>query len=156
MKLEYQTIHNRITKLQVNLTYNLYIYIYTLFFFNSETSCEIFFSGGQIYMIRINCLSKGYNINSRLRTVSLWRRANARNVRPHYPYWQYTDLFVFRFVSLLCLRSTLRLKLQYVSISRHNVLCVNTNMLDNLPYRNFPRIPVFFDSSKTKDQKHFY
>ena len=49
MKLEYQTIHNRITKLQVNLTYNLYIYIYTLFFFNSETSCEIFFSGGQIY-----------------------------------------------------------------------------------------------------------
>ena len=22
------------------------------------------------------------------------RRANARNVRPYYPYWQYTDLFV--------------------------------------------------------------
>ena len=40
---------------------------------------------------------------------SLWRRANARNVRLHYPYWQYTDLFIFRFVSLLCLRSTLRL-----------------------------------------------
>ena len=39
--------------------------------------------------------------------VSLWRRANARNVRPYYPYWQYTDLFIFRFVSLLCLRSTL-------------------------------------------------
>ena len=33
---------------------------------------------------------------------------NARNVRPYYPYWQYTDLFIFRFVSLLCLRSTLR------------------------------------------------
>ena len=29
--------------------------------------------------------------------VSLWRRANARNVRPYYPYWQYTDLFIFRF-----------------------------------------------------------
>ena len=42
-------------------------------------------------------------------SVSLWRRANARNVRPYYPYWQYTDLFIFRFVSPLCLRSTLRL-----------------------------------------------
>ena len=36
-------------------------------------------------------------------------KANARNVRPYYPYWQYIDLFIFRFVSLLCLRSTLRL-----------------------------------------------
>ena len=26
-------------------------------------------------------------------SVSLWRRANARNVRLYYPYWQYTDLF---------------------------------------------------------------
>ena len=34
-------------------------------------------------------------------SVSLWRRANARNVRPCYPYWQYTDLFIFRFVPLL-------------------------------------------------------
>ena len=42
-------------------------------------------------------------------SVSFWRRANARNVRLYYPYWQYTDLFIFRFVSLLCLRSTLRL-----------------------------------------------
>ena len=41
--------------------------------------------------------------------VSLWRRANARNIRLYYPYWQYTDLFIFRFVSLLCLRSTLHL-----------------------------------------------
>ena len=32
----------------------------------------------------------------------------------YYPYWQYTDHFIFRFVSLLCLRSTLRL-LQYSS-----------------------------------------
>ena len=37
------------------------------------------------------------------------QRANARNVRLYFPYWQYTDLFIFRFVSLLCLRSTLRL-----------------------------------------------
>ena len=33
----------------------------------------------------------------------------ARNVRLFYPYRQYTDLFIFRFVSLLCLRSTLRI-----------------------------------------------
>ena len=26
-----------------------------------------------------------------------------RNVRLYYPYWQYTNLFIFRFVSLLCL-----------------------------------------------------
>ena len=33
----------------------------------------------------------------------------SRNVRLYYPYWQYTDLFIFRFVFLLSLRSTLRL-----------------------------------------------
>ena len=42
-------------------------------------------------------------------SVSLRRRADARNVRLYYPYWQYTDLFIFQFVSLLCLRSTLRI-----------------------------------------------
>ena len=38
-------------------------------------------------------------------------RANARNVRLYYyyPYRQYTDLIIFRFVSLLCPRSALRL-----------------------------------------------
>ena len=30
--------------------------------------------------------------------VSLWRRAYARNVRLYYPYRQYTNLFIFRFV----------------------------------------------------------
>ena len=43
--------------------------------------------------------------------VSLWRRANARNVRLYNPYCHYTDhfifLFTFRFVSEHCLRSTL-------------------------------------------------
>ena len=29
---------------------------------------------------------------------SLWQRANARNVRLYYPYWQYTNLFIFWFV----------------------------------------------------------
>ena len=40
---------------------------------------------------------------------SLWGSANARNVTLYHTYWQYTDHFVFRFLSLLCLRSTLRL-----------------------------------------------
>ena len=39
---------------------------------------------------------------------ALSRRANARNVRLYYPHWQDTDLFIIPFVSLLCLRSTLR------------------------------------------------
>ena len=40
--------------------------------------------------------------------VSLWRRTNARNVRLCYPYRQYTNPFIFRFLSEHCLRSTLR------------------------------------------------
>ena len=36
-------------------------------------------------------------------------RETIRNVRLYYPYRQYTDLFIFLFVSLLCLCSTLRL-----------------------------------------------
>ena len=39
--------------------------------------------------------------------VSLWRTANARNIILDYSYWQYTNLFIFQFVSLHCLRSTL-------------------------------------------------
>ena len=34
-------------------------------------------------------------------SVSLCRRANARNVRLYYPYWQYTNHFTFRAVLLL-------------------------------------------------------
>ena len=45
---------------------------------------------------------------------SLWRRANARNVRLYFLYRQYTNLFIFRFVSLLCLRRTLRLFSVYI------------------------------------------
>ena len=40
--------------------------------------------------------------------VSLWRRAYAHNVRLRFLYRQYTNLFIFRFVSQHCLRSTLR------------------------------------------------
>ena len=38
---------------------------------------------------------------NRYRLLSQSIRANARNVRLHYPYWQYTDLFIFRFVSVI-------------------------------------------------------
>ena len=44
------------------------------------------------------------------------RSANVRNVRLYYPYRQYTDLFIFRFVSEHCLRSTLRLFQTLLSI----------------------------------------
>ena len=37
-------------------------------------------------------------------SVSLWRRANARNVRLYYPYWQYTDLFTNNYNRLVCCR----------------------------------------------------
>ena len=40
-------------------------------------------------------------------SVSLWRNANALNVRLYYPYWKYTNVFIF--LSLLCPCSTLRL-----------------------------------------------
>ena len=36
-------------------------------------------------------------------SVSVWRTANARNVRVYYPYWQFTNIFTFWFVSLLSL-----------------------------------------------------
>ena len=39
--------------------------------------------------------------------VSLWRRSYARNVRLYFLYRQYTNLFIFRFESQHCLRSTL-------------------------------------------------
>ena len=43
---------------------------------------------------------------------------NARNARLYYPNRQYTNLFIFRFVSLLCLRSTLRLFYLYFQLAK--------------------------------------
>ena len=52
------------------------------------------------------CINFAYCIPPAL----LCSQSNYRNIKdPAYPYWQYTDFFIFRFVSLLCLRSTLRL-----------------------------------------------
>ena len=58
------------------------------------------------------CTANTDSIVREKQPISLWRRANARNVsnvRLFYPHWQYSNLFIFRFVSLLCLSCTLRL-----------------------------------------------
>ena len=41
-----------------------------------------------------------FDTRSREDPVSLWRRANAGNVRLYYPYWRYTNFFIFRFHQL--------------------------------------------------------
>ena len=46
---------------------------------------------------------------------------HARNVRPYYPYWQYFSI-IFRFVSLLCLRSTLRVLLSALATYYYQLL----------------------------------
>ena len=41
----------------------------------------------------------------------------------YYPYWQYIDLFIFRFASLLCLRSTLRIySYKFLEIQRYQTM----------------------------------
>ena len=59
------------------------------------------------------------------------------NVGLYYPYRQYTNLFIFRFVTLLCLRSTLRL-FQFIQEldSLHFVLFLSDKgpMLETLDY----------------------
>ena len=65
-----------------------------------------------IRIVKSNVQSVGPS--SERNRVPLQRRANAQNVRLYYPYWQYTNLFIFRFVSLLSLRSTLRLFHLYI------------------------------------------
>ena len=42
-------------------------------------------------------------------SVSLWRRANARNVRLYYPYRQYTNLFIFQFIKFWTARQPIRI-----------------------------------------------
>ena len=56
-------------------------------------------------IVKSNVLSIGH-LSERKHFPPLWRRANARNLRLYYPYRQYTNLFIFQFVSL---HSTLRL-----------------------------------------------
>ena len=56
-------------------------------------------------IVKSNVLSIGH-LSETKHFPPLWRRANARNLRLYYPYRQYTNLFIFQFVSL---HSTLRL-----------------------------------------------
>ena len=49
--------------------------------------------------------------------VSRWWRAYARNVKLYYPYRQYTNLFIFRFVSVAILHLILNAE------SQENTLC---------------------------------
>ena len=60
--------------------------------------------------------------------VYLWRRANDRNVKLHCPYRQYTNLFIFWFVSLLCPRGTLCL-LEQTACCRESVKCDINNCI---------------------------
>ena len=57
----------------------LCIIMHLLFFFLSHDHFSVLSSLGFFYLF----------------SVSLWRRANARNVRLYHPYWLYTDLFIF-------------------------------------------------------------
>ena len=63
--------------------------------------------------LSISCAMLCYQYINSLRSLFI-RRANARNVRLYYGYWQYTDHFIVRFVSPLSLRSTLHLLVQYM------------------------------------------
>ena len=59
------------------------------------------------------CLNRPFNnVADQLETfsVSLWRRANAWNVRLYYPYWQDTNILYFDlYFNSVYLRNTLRL-----------------------------------------------
>ena len=52
-----------------------------------------------------------------------------------HPFWHYTDLLIFRFVSPLCLRSTLRLITAYICFTGivdllRETLAIRQNMFD--------------------------
>ena len=85
--------------------------------------CICYYFSHLIGLLSVTWLSVLYKFTQfiYLFSVSLWQKANARNVRLYYPYWQYTDLFIFRFVSSLCLRSTLRLFCLYIIYNIRNI-----------------------------------
>ena len=78
--------------------------------------------------------------SSKSNVYSLTCRALAlREKQLYYPYWDYTNLFIFQFVSLLCLRSTLHLfHLFALSLSREKFYVIaRTLMFYKLPVKNF-------------------
>ena len=78
------------------------------------------------------------------------RKANARNVKLHYPYWQYTDLFIFRFcIFILCLRSTLRLS--YTERVAEFTVTPSVATIGTIVYRDFKTYDAA--SRKTRPSK---
>ena len=72
-----------------------------------------------------------------------------RKMRLYYPYWQHTDHCIFRFVSQLCRRSTLRLQLKIgyglnadfkMLISLYCFVCHSTNFFNIRLWQNRPKI----------------
>ena len=63
----------------------------------------------------------------------------------YYPYWQYTDLLIFRFVSLLFLRSTLRYILGFAT----SMAVVPWYAQLNKQLRNNKSIHFAFEASTT-------
>ena len=57
-----------------------------------------------------------YIYNEHLLPVSIWQRANARNVGLYYPYWQYTNLFIFQFSCSFTMPTQARSTLQLLYI----------------------------------------
>ena len=74
--------------------YEFYLLVMKSIFYSFATLIrKIFFSSLKDKIHIVTPLSS-------LTKISLWRRANARNVRlyRYYPYWQYTNLFIFQII----------------------------------------------------------
>ena len=81
---------------------------------------------------------------------------NARNVRLYYPYWQYTDLFTFQFVSLLCLRNTLRLKKWYaIQAIQPQIVKSIDEIITHTPYYLFEGVLFRRKERCVKTTHHF-
>ena len=55
-------------------------------------------------------------------SVSLWRRAYARNIRLYYTYPQYTNLFILRLILTYCLRRKWQLRSQEIGVLAINLV----------------------------------
>ena len=79
--------------------------------------------------------------NNFFSSVSLWRRANARNIRLYYPYWQYIHLFVFRFVPIIAIVIRQQFSVMrnwpvfYGKFSRYDKHATLTCSVPHLPYK---------------------
>ena len=68
----------------------------------------------------------------------------------YYPYWQYTNLFIFRFVSLLWLRTTLRLLYKaWFSNMNSSTVFVKSVFLKVFVFVDFALIPAIWNIQET-------